>query len=133
MKDAETTIGQMREKVDAFIKERDWEQFHHPRDLAISLSLEAAELLEHFQWEPQRPLEAVRKDGKLVRQLSEELSDILHYILNFANVLDIDLAAEFEKKMAKNAEKYPADMVRAKALRHNNHRPREMVLSDDEI
>lgn len=132
MKDDTATVADLRQAVAAFIEEREWEQFHHPRDLAISISLESAELLEHFQWDEHRPVTAIRKDARLVEEVSDELSDILHYILTFANVLEIDLVEAFMAKMAKNEEKYPADLARGKAVKYDRLK-RERVLSDDEI
>lgn len=133
--DTTTTLAELREDIGRFIREREWEPFHHPKDLAISLSLEAAELLEHFQWDEPRPVEQLRKNGELVADVSDELADILHYVLNFANVLEIDLSAALQAKMAKNEEKYPAAASRGKRF-HDHHarlKRGKRTLSDDEI
>jgi dCTP diphosphatase len=134
MRDETATLAELKAAVEKFIHEREWEGFHHPKDLAISLSLEAAELLEHFQWEAPRRVEDLRRDGPLVRQVSDELSDMLHYILNFASVLKIDLAAAFAEKMAKNAEKYPIEASRGARFHNHHRRIREApTLTDEEI
>ncbi|MBW3582758.1 MAG: nucleotide pyrophosphohydrolase [Euryarchaeota archaeon] len=134
MKDETTTVAALREKVAAFIAEREWEQFHHPKDLAISISLEAAELLEHFQWDEKRPVDVVRRDARLIEEVSDEISDLLHYLLNLANVLGIDVSDAFAKKTAKNAEKYPVHAAKGKAIKYDrlrNHQ--EPTLTDDEL
>jgi dCTP diphosphatase len=134
MQDESATIAQLKSAVERFIKEREWESFHHPKDLAISLSLEAAELLEHFQWDEPRPVEALRKDGELCRQVADELADILHYVLNFSSVLQIDLAKALQQKMEQNAQKYPVEASRGKRFRaHHGRLRRERTLTDDEI
>lgn len=135
MKDESATLAHLRSKVASFIAEREWEPFHHPKDLAISISVEASELLEHFQWEEKRPLDAIRHDGTLVAEVTDEMCDILHYILVMANTLEVDLAQAFDRKMARNAERYPADKSAGdkfldwrRAVRKNGR-----VLSDDEL
>ncbi len=133
MKDDQATIGALRAQVKRFIDERDWDQFHHPKDVAISLSLEAAELLEHFQWEAPRPVPVLRKDADLIAEVSDELADILHYVLTFANVLDIDLAQALERKMAKNAKKYPIAASKGNPIKYSRLARNHQTLTDDEI
>lgn len=97
-------------KVTEFRDERDWKQFHNPKDVAISLMLESAELLELFQWkDPEATLEtaSIRKP-----ELADELADVLYYVLLMAHDLDIDLSQALIAKLAKNAEKYPVDKAR---------------------
>lgn len=133
--DKTTTVAELRQDIERFIREREWEPFHHPKDLAISLSLEAAELLEHFQWDEPRPVEQLRKNGRLVADVSDELADILHYVLNFANVLEIDLSAALQAKMEKNEGKYPVDSSRGKRFHAHHERIRrdKRTLTDDEL
>jgi NTP pyrophosphatase (non-canonical NTP hydrolase) len=98
-------IKTLQQKVIAFRDERDWKQFHNPKDLAISLLLEAAEVLEHFQWKsPKEMEEHVKKDKDAI---AEEIADTLYWILLMGHDLGIDLTEAVEKKMAKNAKKYP--------------------------
>lgn len=97
-------IKQLTDQVLKFRDERDWQQFHNPKDLALSLSLEASELLETFQWKTSE--EALDKN---LGNMKDELADIFIYTLLFANQAGIDLAEAVEQKIQKNIEKYPVD------------------------
>ncbi len=112
MNDAETTVSQLRRIVDRFVAERDWQQFHTPKNLAMSLAVEAAELMEHFQWlTPEQSWQVADQLDKKT-EVGEELSDVFCYLLALANELKLDLAAALEAKMVKNAEKYPVERYR---------------------
>lgn len=103
--DSKTSINQLKQLVNAFIAERDWHRFHTPKNIAVSVVLEASELLEHFQWSP--PAEdAIDAEKKL--QIGEELADVMAYLLSLANVLEIDVSSAMAAKMQKNRRKYPA-------------------------
>ncbi|NLX91514.1 MAG: nucleotide pyrophosphohydrolase [Firmicutes bacterium] len=103
MSDQNTSLGELRELVRAFVSERRWEIFHNPKDLAISVALEAAELLELFQWRDARePL-----GGEKLRCFREELADVVIYCLAAANAAGIDLSEAIKDKIEKNALKYP--------------------------
>lgn len=104
--DESTTIQNLKEVVSKFVEDREWQKFHTPRNLAESLSLEAAELLEIFQWTSEIG-EPVRHDNRIKTRLEEELADILIYSISLANVARIDVAKAFFRKMKKNALKYP--------------------------
>ena len=96
-----------------FARERDWEQFHTPKNLATALSVEAAELLEHFQWltdEQSRTLDDAKRSA-----VGEELADVLLYLLQLADKLDIDPLQAAERKLRLNADKYPADRARGRS------------------
>jgi len=95
---ATTTVAQMQSWVDAFTRERDWERFHTPKNLAMSIAIESAELMEQFQW----TTEAVDPTN-----VEEELADVLSYLLRLASVMNIDIASALHAKIAKNAIKYP--------------------------
>lgn len=90
-----------------FADERDWEQFHSPKNLAMALSVEVAELTEHFQWLTQQQSMKLTPNKK--QEVSEELADVLIYLVRLADRLDVDLLAEAEKKVKRNAEKYPVN------------------------
>lgn len=107
MDDSTTTIQQLKDVVQRFSDERDWEQFHTPKNLSMSIAIEAAELMEHFQWT--RPDEWSGFDDAKKIEIQEELADVFCYCLAFANTMDIDLASAFENKMARNRKKYPAE------------------------
>ena len=115
MSDAETTVSELRELIRAFVERRDWRQFHAPKNLAMSLAIEAAELMEHFQWiSTEKSREIAAEPGELA-EVSDELADVLCYALAMANQLDIDLSTAIRSKMIKNEEKYPADEFRGRA------------------
>lgn len=107
--DAETTVAELRELVAAFIRERDWEQFHDPKNLSMAIATEAAELMEHFRWAKNDEARDLVKDTARRHEVGEELADILAFVLSFANTADIDLSEALRAKMTKNARKYPAD------------------------
>jgi NTP pyrophosphatase (non-canonical NTP hydrolase) len=114
MSDAETTIRELRQIVKRFVDERDWNQFHDPKNLSMAIATEAAELMEHFRWLTGPQALALRDSPDELKQVREELADILCFTLSFANALDIDLATALRDKMIKNAEKYPADRFRGR-------------------
>jgi dCTP diphosphatase len=107
------SLEDLKEQLRAFARERDWEQFHSPKNLAMALIVEAAELLEHFQWltETQsRVLDAEKRE-----QVAQELADVFLYLVRLADRLDIDLLEAAQRKIVLNAQKYPADKVRGSA------------------
>ncbi len=114
MKDNKTTIHELKEHQKEFVRERDWEKFHHPKDLAISLNLEATEVLELFQWN-QKTLEELKNDPEFMQNMKDELSDVLSHTLNLANYLEIDLSDSFEKKIEKAKIKYPVHLAKGKS------------------
>jgi dCTP diphosphatase len=109
MPDATTTISQLRELVEQFVAERNWHQFHAPKNLAMALAIEAAELMEHFQWESVEQSRRAGADGERREGIADELADVTCYVLAMANALDIDLSAAVRDKMVKNRTKYPVD------------------------
>lgn len=109
--DSGTTVRNLRNLVANFIHERNWEQFHNPKNLAMSLTIEAAELMEHFQWRDlKESAEIVQRRGDR-EKIAEEVADCLAYILALANVMQLDLATTLANKMLKNAQKYPIDQA----------------------
>lgn len=112
--DKQTTVAALRAVVAEFVAERDWRQFHTPKNLSMSLAIEAAELMEHFQWLTPRESRELAQEPEKLAEVGDELSDILCYALALANELGIDVAAAFERKMAANRRKYPADEYRGR-------------------
>lgn len=98
-------IKNLTQSILKFRDERDWKQFHNPKDLAISLTLEAGEVLEHFQWKTQEEMMEYAKTHK--ENVAEELADTLYWVLLLAHDLDIDLVEASKKKMVQNMIKYP--------------------------
>ena len=112
--DEGTTLGVLRREIADFIRERDWEQFHDPKNLSIAIATEAAELMEHFRWVKSDAAREVLKDETARTAISEELADVLAFVLSFANSTGIDLTTALRDKMAKNVRKYPADEFRGR-------------------
>lgn len=110
-------IKSLQEKIAKFVEERDWNQFHNPKDLAISLSLEASEVLEHFQWKNNDEMQAHVKNNK--EDVEDELADVLYWVLLMANNLNIDVVAASERKLAKNAKKYPVEKAKGNHKKYN--------------
>lgn len=114
MSDNSTTLADLRREVQAFVDEREWRQFHSPKNLAMSIAIESAELMEHFQWLENAEAKAVRDKPETMQEVREELADILCFALSFANALEIDVSTALREKMVKNAAKYPADRFRGR-------------------
>lgn len=113
MQDQVTTVAELKRLVGDFIREREWERYHSPKNLAMSIAIEAAEVLELCQWlDPEEAQQKAMHDPEFRRQLQEELADVTAYILSLCRQTDIDLAAALEAKMVKNRAKYPAEQVR---------------------
>jgi dCTP diphosphatase len=107
--DEQTSVRQLRSLVQQFVDERNWRQFHSPKNLSMSLAIEAGELMEHFQWIDSESSRKLADDPTAVTAAGEELADVLCYALALANVLGLDVAECIERKMVKNAQKYPAE------------------------
>ncbi|MBN1436633.1 MAG: nucleotide pyrophosphohydrolase [Sedimentisphaerales bacterium] len=114
MSDSTTTIADLKQIVADFADQRDWRQFHSPKNLAMGAAIEAAELMEHFLWLTQKQSEETAQDPQTKHQIAEEISDVFCYLLNLANVMNIDLSEAFRAKMIRNAEKYPVDKYHGK-------------------
>ena len=106
MKDESSTISELKEVMKRFVVDRDWMSYHNPKELAIALSIESNELLELFLFE-NRNLEEIQQNPKLMKSISEEVADVLAYLLSIVNTLNLDLTSIFLKKMKKNRMKYP--------------------------
>ena len=105
------------EKIRAFRDARDWKQFHNHKDVALSLVLEASEVLEHFQWKSTAEVEKHGRDAK--DELSDELADVAVYLFELADNLGVDLPKAIENKMKKNALKYPVEKAKGKHTKYN--------------
>lgn len=116
--DATTTIAELKSRVLAFARERDWEQFHAPKNLSMALAAEAGELMEHFLWSTPEASRAVVNDPAKRAKIAEELADVVIYALEFANVTGLDVAAVIEAKMAANAQKYPVEKAKGRAEKY---------------
>ena len=110
--DEQTTVSELRQLMAQFVAERDWGQFHSPKNLAMSMAIEASELMEHFQWLTNEQSEEI--DAAVRYEVGEELADVVCYAMSLANSLDIDIASAVFQKMEKNRLKYPVDKFRGR-------------------
>lgn len=111
------SLAKLRKEVIAFRDKRDWRQFNKPKDLALSLVLEATEVLEHFQWKDGEDLESYLKKNK--KEISHELADVLYWVLTMSHDLEIDLAKAFKEKMKINGKKYPVKKFKGRREKYN--------------
>jgi NTP pyrophosphatase (non-canonical NTP hydrolase) len=114
--EATDPLRELAQALRRFADERDWDQFHAPKNLAMALSVEAAELLEHFQWLGED--ESRRLPAKKLAQVSDEMADVLLYLVRLADKLDVDLAAAARRKMQVNAQKYPPERARGTSRKY---------------
>lgn len=113
-RDETTTVAALRELIRRFVDERDWQQFHSPKNLTMALSIEVGELMEHFQWITPEASREIAGDADKLQAVSEELADVIGYSLAIANELGIDVASAMRAKMVKNRKKYPAEDYRGR-------------------
>ena len=113
MPDATATVAQLRDRVARFVTERQWESYHNPKDIAISMSVEAAELLELFQWK--EPREVDLREPTFREAVEDELADVFVYCLSLANAIGCDLSNVTLRKLAKNERKYPIEKFKGRA------------------
>tara|TARA_B100002019_G_C21196882_1_gene561896 strand:+ start:264 stop:629 length:366 start_codon:yes stop_codon:yes gene_type:complete len=118
MDDSNTQIQTLKDRILDFAQERDWEQFHSPKNLSMAIAAEAAELMEHFLWQS---AESSRKEvlsDQLREKITEEIADILIFAIEFANVSGIDIATAIIQKMDKNALKYPVEKAKGSSKKY---------------
>ncbi len=120
MTDRETTVEELKQLVKRFCDERDWEQYHNPKDLAIGMATESSELLDIFRF---RDPEEVMSDPARLEHVKQELSDVFYFVLRFAQTNGIDLSEELPRKIALNAEKYPVEPSKGRNLKYDELRP----------
>lgn len=114
MPDDTTTVAELRAVLADFVAKREWRIYHDAKNLSMSIAIEAAELMEHFQWVKNDELPALLEDAERRAEIADELADITCYLLSLANALNIDVSSAVTAKMAKNARKYPADQFRGR-------------------
>ncbi len=105
-----SNVNELQKLVTEFRDARDWKQFHNPKDMAISLVLEASEFLEHYQWKSEEEINKHMLENK--SQLADELADVMYWVLLLANDLNIDLTKQFKSKLEENAVKYPVNKAK---------------------
>ena len=112
--DNNTTIGDLRKEVAEFTAARDWNGFHTPKNLAMSIAIEAAEIMEHFQWVTVADAVELMKDPDEHAEVADELADVLIYCMSLANAASIDIAESVRKKLARNEDRFPIKVVSGK-------------------
>ena len=113
--DSDLKIEDLKVNVKQFLRERDWEKYHNPKDLAEGICVEAAELLQLFQWMNPEEVQAFKDDPSGIERLKEELADVVIYCLSMANAMNIDLTSSVMRKLEINRKKYPAELYHGKA------------------
>ena len=119
---ADTDFDRIKQKVRQFVVERDWDQFHSPKNLSMALIVEAAEMVEHFQWLTEE--QSSNLSPEKLAEVEQELADIQVYLISLAEKLKLDLIAAVEKKLVLNAQKYPVDQVRGSSKKYTEYKNR---------
>ena len=117
MKDS-INIEKIKVAIRNFAKERDWDQFHSPKNVATALSIEASELLELFLWASESESKEIMKDETKASKVKEELADIFYYLIRLSDLLSIDIESEFWGKLEKNAQKYPVELSKGNSKKY---------------
>jgi dCTP diphosphatase len=112
-------LEDLRSAISTFIKERDWEQFHSPKNLAMALSVEVAEIVEHFQWLTEEQSRSLPSEK--LTAIREEIGDVMIYLTELADKLGIDPVEAAKAKVAINGQKYPAELVKGKASKYTEY------------
>ena len=110
-------IKKITKKIKKFRDERDWKQFHNHKDVALSIVLEAAELLEHFQWKNKKEVETYVKKNK--NEIQDEIADVAIYLFELSDNLRIDIKKAIDEKLLKNAKKYPLNKAKGNYIKYN--------------
>jgi dCTP diphosphatase len=114
-------LNNLNREVNEFVKERDWDQFHNPKNLAMALSVEASELVEIFQWLDLNQSLELLKNPEKKQKVTDEIADIFVYLLRLSEKCDVDLIEAAKEKLAKNRAKYPAELVKGKAKKYDEY------------
>lgn len=113
------SLTDLRDNLRDFADERDWNQFHSPKNIAMALSVEVAELLEHFQWLSEDQSSSLDAESKA--KVADEIADVQNYLVRLADKLDIDILEACAVKFEKNKQKYPADLVRGSSKKYSDY------------
>lgn len=116
--DSDTTLQELKQVAAKFRDERDWMRFHKPKDLAMSVSIEANEMLELFQWKSEQEIEELLKQPEKLGEIKDELADVINYCMAFSDTLGIDLSEAVREKNRKNEAKYPVEKSRGTATKY---------------
>jgi len=119
--DDKTTVNELKEKIKKFCEERDWDQYHDAKNLAIGIITEASELLEHFRFKSEKEVEEMFKNKDKRENISEEAADVLYFVLRLAQKYDIDLTAELNKKLEKNEKRYNVEKFKGSNKKYTEY------------
>lgn len=119
---ANITLKQLKKEVADFVKKRNWEQYHSPKNLSMSIAIEAAELMEKFQWLNIEESKKLLKKTREKRKIEDELADIAIFLIDFCNLFDIDLEMIIRNKLKKTSRKYPIKLAKGKAFKYTKYR-----------
>ncbi|MGE0792670.1 MAG: nucleotide pyrophosphohydrolase [Candidatus Woesearchaeota archaeon] len=119
--DHKTNIHELKEKVKQFCEKRDWDQFHNAKELAIGIVTESSELLQHFRFKTNNQVDEMFQNKEKSQEITEEMADVLYFLLRLAQRYNIDLTTELNKKMEKNNKKYPVDKVKGCNKKYNEY------------
>ena len=123
MTDPQTTVRELKELVRAFSRERDWEQFHHPKDLGVALACEVGEVLEHFRYRTNEEIRSKMEEPENRRALAHELADCLWLLLRLADVCQVDLSGSLREKLALAGIKYPVERSFGRPDKYTRYQP----------
>jgi NTP pyrophosphatase (non-canonical NTP hydrolase) len=114
-------ITKLKNRVSSFVNERDWGQFHSPKNIAMALSVESSEILEHFQWMTENDSRELSSEtnNEVWSEVKDEVADVFVYLLRLSDLLNIDLQEAIDTKMEKNAKKYPVEKSRGTSKKYN--------------
>jgi len=118
--DSQTTLKELKEKIRKFCELREWDQFHNAKELTIGIVTEASELLQHFRFKSENEVDAMFHNSKK-QELTEEMADILFFLIRLSQRYDIDLTTELEDKMQKNKKRYPAEKARGSNKKYSEY------------
>jgi NTP pyrophosphatase (non-canonical NTP hydrolase) len=117
--DNSTNIQELKEKIKKFCDERDWDQFHNAKELAIAMNIEASELLEHFRWKKDKEVDEMFTDKEKRQKIEDEMADVFYFLLRMSDRYDVDLTKALETKMRENHEKYPIEKFKGSGKKYN--------------
>jgi len=119
VKDSKTNINELKANIKEFCEARDWDQFHDAKELAIALSIESSELLEHFRWKTKEEVKKTLENPEKREHIEDEMADVLYFLLRMAQIYNIDLSDALDKKIEKNEKKYPVDKFKGSSRKYN--------------
>ena len=117
--DNKTNIHELKENIRKFCEARDWDQYHNAKELAIGIVTESSELLQHFRFKSEKEVDEMLKDESKRQELSEEMADVLYFLVRLSQRYNIDLTTELNKKMKKNEERYPIEKAKGSNKKYN--------------